>query len=190
MERGRSQPTDTSKSGDHIHQIQDIDIWNESVLTLSQSLKQENSLTRKIAFEEFGRKSCIIVRRTDVFLCIFLQKQKAITHVGYCSTWEVLRRFTDRKLENLKALAIIGSYIVPEFAAVQNKRKDIGLYKLTNIKGLRNGDPMSVRAQNDFLSFLQVDFIRSDKEHLLLMIRPRWVKESEHCTGISPRVHM
>lgn len=32
--------------------------------------------------------------------------------------------------------------IVPEFAAVQNKRKDIGLYKLTNIKGLR----MSVRA--------------------------------------------
>lgn len=82
-----------------------------------------------------------------MFSCVYFCRnrkdtEKAFTHVGYCSTWEVLRRFTDRKLENLKALAIIGSYIVPEFAAVQNKRKDIGLYKLTNIKGLR----MSVRA--------------------------------------------
>lgn len=81
-----------------------------------------------------------------MFSCVYFCRnrkdtEKAFTHVGYCSTWEVLRRFTDRKLENLKAFGNQWQ-IVPEFAAVQNKRKDIGLYKLTNIKGLR----MSVRA--------------------------------------------
>lgn len=65
------------------------------------------------------------------FTCVYFCRnrkdiEKAFTHVGSCSTWEILRRFTDRVLENLKALAISGGRIVPEFAAVQNRWKDYG----------------------------------------------------------------